>query len=95
MGNELSALTADDLRVQLEASREIIEGLIRLIVQQAEKKARKLLDQGITFDVSYQEILEKGATGYMQVYVNFWKKCLDFTLFIPFYGRFFLVLIKF
>ena len=70
MGNELSRLTADDLRIQLESNQEIIESVVKLIILQAEAKARKLLKKELSAEISYQEIIGSRGTGFMDVYVG-------------------------
>ena len=60
MGNELSTLTTDDLQVQLE----------QLQKTEAEEKARELLKQETSYDISYEKIIEKGGTGFMEAYVQ-------------------------
>ena len=59
MGNELSSLTSDDLQVQLE----------QLQKTEAEEKARELLKKETSYDLSYQKLIKKKKTGFMQVYV--------------------------
>ena len=59
MGNELSRMTTDDLQVQLEQLEKI----------EVEEKARELLKQETSNDVSYQALIENGVSGYMQGYL--------------------------
>ena len=59
MDNELSSLTSDDFQVQLEQLQKI----------EAEEKARELVKQEIFLDYSYQEIIKKGVSGFMEFYV--------------------------
>ena len=53
-------MTTDDLQVQLEQLEKI----------EAEEKARELLKQETSYDSSYQEIIKKGGTGFMEAYVE-------------------------
>ena len=59
MDNELSSLASDDLQLPLEQRQKA----------EAEKKARELFKQETSVDFSYQEIIEMGGTGFMQVYL--------------------------
>ena len=60
MGNELSSLTSNDLQVQLNQLRKA----------EAEKTARELLKQETSVDISYQELFEKGSSGFLHFYVG-------------------------
>ena len=67
MSDELSSLTSEDLQVQLNQLRKA----------EAEDKARELFKQELSFDISYQLLIEKGEeegpfkgiTGFMHIYV--------------------------
>ena len=69
MGNELSSLTTDDRQLQINQRRKA----------KAEKKARELLNQETSYDYSYQELIEKDFTGYMEAYVEVTKDVKTMT----------------
>ena len=86
MGNEISTLTDEDLRIQLESYQETIDSVVKQMLSQAEENARKLLKQETSavpyqeqFNVSheqlnkssYQELIEDKLTGFMQVYTGY------------------------
>ena len=60
MGNELSQLIPDDLQVQLEQLQKL----------EAEQKARELLVRETTVDRSYQQIIQRGFTGFVETYLK-------------------------
>ena len=61
MDHEPSSITTDDLEVQLDQVQKTEAG----------KKARELLKLEASVDFSYQQIIEKGFTGFMHAYVFF------------------------
>ena len=60
MGNELSSLTTDDLKVQFEYLQRTL----------AEETARKLLKYETSIDTTYGELIAKGDIGFMHAYIK-------------------------
>ena len=58
MDDELS--TTEDLQIQLEQLQQT----------EAEEKARELLKQETSIDISYQEIIEENDSGFMDAYIQ-------------------------
>ena len=84
MGNELSSFTANDLRSQLEQSRETIDEFIQIIQSKAERRARELIKRellkmppSVTEELKSSPVLDFEARQYFPGYLDFVKKMLS------------------